>query len=196
MQIIEQWVRGVQRGRWLLASLLCAALPLACSSSPPVTSSASMAGAGAAGTAVGGVAGEQAGGAAAYAGQKGGSAGGSSLSDVTFHKEVEPILQRSCQSCHVAGGIAPFPLLSYAQSAPVRRGDGRENQNPRDAALARAEHRRMPRAAWLEERHAFERCRDCHVRSLVCGWSARGRCQGCAASAPTGAGGCPGCNWN
>ncbi|HET7538332.1 MAG TPA: hypothetical protein VFK05_00625, partial [Polyangiaceae bacterium] len=33
-----------------------------------------------------------------------------------FHKDVEPILQRSCQNCHVAGGIAPFPLLTYAQA--------------------------------------------------------------------------------
>jgi hypothetical protein len=37
---------------------------------------------------------------------------------VTFHKDVEPILQRSCQGCHVAGGIAPFPLLSYAEARP------------------------------------------------------------------------------
>ncbi|MEI9947671.1 MAG: hypothetical protein WDO74_01485 [Pseudomonadota bacterium] len=35
---------------------------------------------------------------------------------MTFHKDVEPILQRSCQSCHVTGGIAPFPLLTYAQA--------------------------------------------------------------------------------
>jgi hypothetical protein len=32
---------------------------------------------------------------------------------VSFHEDVEPILQRSCQGCHVAGGIAPFPLLTY-----------------------------------------------------------------------------------
>ena len=35
---------------------------------------------------------------------------------VTFHKDVEPILQRSCQNCHVAGGIAPFPLLTYTEA--------------------------------------------------------------------------------
>ncbi|MEO8796319.1 MAG: hypothetical protein ABI551_00410 [Polyangiaceae bacterium] len=32
---------------------------------------------------------------------------------VTFHKDVEPILQTHCQGCHVAGGIAPFTLTSY-----------------------------------------------------------------------------------
>jgi hypothetical protein len=31
----------------------------------------------------------------------------------TFHKDVEPILQRSCQRCHFSGGIAPFPLMTY-----------------------------------------------------------------------------------
>jgi hypothetical protein len=44
------------------------------------------------------------------------SAGAPALTDVTFHKDVEPILQKSCQSCHVAGGIAPFPLLTFAES--------------------------------------------------------------------------------
>jgi len=32
---------------------------------------------------------------------------------VTFHKDVAPILVRVCQDCHVAGGIAPFPLVAY-----------------------------------------------------------------------------------
>lgn len=27
---------------------------------------------------------------------------------VTFHKHVEPVLQKVCQNCHVAGGIAPW----------------------------------------------------------------------------------------
>lgn len=44
------------------------------------------------------------------------SAGSASLAEVTFHEDVEPILQRSCQDCHVSGGIAPFPLLSYADA--------------------------------------------------------------------------------
>jgi len=32
---------------------------------------------------------------------------------VSFHKDVEPILQARCQSCHSPGGIAPFPLMTY-----------------------------------------------------------------------------------
>jgi hypothetical protein len=31
----------------------------------------------------------------------------------TFYKDVAPILQDSCQRCHVTGGIAPFPLITY-----------------------------------------------------------------------------------
>src|SRR5262249_54476982 len=38
---------------------------------------------------------------------------------VTFHKDVEPILQRSCQGCHVTGGIAPFALVTYDQARVV-----------------------------------------------------------------------------
>ena len=38
--------------------------------------------------------------------------------EVTFHKDIEPILQRSCQNCHRPGGVAPMPLISYDQIAP------------------------------------------------------------------------------
>jgi hypothetical protein len=33
--------------------------------------------------------------------------------EVTFHKDIEPIFQRSCQRCHRPGSVAPFSLLSY-----------------------------------------------------------------------------------
>lgn len=38
--------------------------------------------------------------------------------EVTFHKDIEPILQRSCQGCHRPGGVAPMSLVSYDQVAP------------------------------------------------------------------------------
>ena len=38
--------------------------------------------------------------------------------EVTFHKDIEPILQRSCQNCHRDGGAGPMPLVSYDQVAP------------------------------------------------------------------------------
>ncbi|HKS83685.1 MAG TPA: hypothetical protein VJR23_19440 [Candidatus Acidoferrales bacterium] len=35
---------------------------------------------------------------------------------VTFYKDVLPILQQHCQSCHRAGEIAPFPLVTFEQA--------------------------------------------------------------------------------
>lgn len=37
----------------------------------------------------------------------------------TWNAEVAPIVAEHCGSCHVAGGIAPFPLESYADAAPM-----------------------------------------------------------------------------
>jgi hypothetical protein len=36
----------------------------------------------------------------------------------TFNKDVLPILQKNCQSCHRPGQIAPMSLLSYADARP------------------------------------------------------------------------------
>ena len=36
----------------------------------------------------------------------------------TFYKDVLPILQDHCQSCHRAGEIAPMPFVTYAQTRP------------------------------------------------------------------------------
>ncbi len=38
--------------------------------------------------------------------------------EVTFHRDIEPILQRSCQSCHNPDGVAPMSLVSYEETAP------------------------------------------------------------------------------
>ena len=38
--------------------------------------------------------------------------------EITFHKDIEPILQRSCQNCHRLGGAGPMPLVTYDQVAP------------------------------------------------------------------------------
>lgn len=32
---------------------------------------------------------------------------------VTFHKQIEPLLQQHCQSCHRPGDIGPMPLVTY-----------------------------------------------------------------------------------
>src|SRR5262245_51332523 len=37
---------------------------------------------------------------------------------VTFHKDVLPILQKNCQTCHRPGQVAPMSLLSYESARP------------------------------------------------------------------------------
>jgi hypothetical protein len=39
----------------------------------------------------------------------------------TFYKDVLPILQDHCQSCHRPGEVAPMPLLTYEQTRPWAR---------------------------------------------------------------------------
>ncbi len=39
-------------------------------------------------------------------------------SQVTFHKDVELILQKRCQECHRPGEIGPFSLLTYKDARP------------------------------------------------------------------------------
>ncbi|HEU4522441.1 MAG TPA: ascorbate-dependent monooxygenase [Thermoanaerobaculia bacterium] len=36
----------------------------------------------------------------------------------TFSRDIAPILQTHCQSCHREGDIAPFPLVTYQDAAP------------------------------------------------------------------------------
>jgi hypothetical protein len=36
----------------------------------------------------------------------------------SFYRDVLPILQGHCQSCHRAGEIAPFPLMTYRETRP------------------------------------------------------------------------------
>jgi len=40
---------------------------------------------------------------------------------VTFSKDVAPIFQKSCQSCHHAGTMAPMSLLTYEDVRPWAR---------------------------------------------------------------------------
>ena len=41
--------------------------------------------------------------------------------EVTFSKDVAPILERSCQNCHRPGSIAPMSLLTYKDARPWAR---------------------------------------------------------------------------
>src|SRR2546430_436929 len=35
---------------------------------------------------------------------------------VTYYKDVQPILQNGCQTCHRPGEVGPFPLMTYKQA--------------------------------------------------------------------------------
>ena len=52
---------------------------------------------------------------AAAAGQTSGS------DDVTFTRDIAPIMQRSCQSCHRPNSLAPMSLITYEEVRPWAR---------------------------------------------------------------------------
>jgi hypothetical protein len=41
--------------------------------------------------------------------------------EVTFTKDIAPILQRSCQNCHRPDGVAPMSLVTYEDARPYAR---------------------------------------------------------------------------
>jgi len=41
--------------------------------------------------------------------------------EVTFTKDIAPLLQRSCENCHRADGVAPMPLTTYEEVRPWAR---------------------------------------------------------------------------
>ena len=53
---------------------------------------------------------------------------------VTFTKDVAPILQRACQNCHRPNNIAPMSLLTY-EVAAVGAFDSGESVRAGDAAV-------------------------------------------------------------
>ena len=39
--------------------------------------------------------------------------------EVTFSKDIAPILQRSCQKCHRPNSLAPMSLIAYEEVRPL-----------------------------------------------------------------------------
>ena len=50
-----------------------------------------------------------------------GAAAQDGASEITFTKDIAPILQRSCQDCHRTDSIAPMSLLTYEEARPWAR---------------------------------------------------------------------------
>ena len=48
-------------------------------------------------------------------------ASGDAPGEVTFSRDIAPILQRSCQTCHRPDSIAPMSLLTYEEARPWAR---------------------------------------------------------------------------
>lgn len=55
-------------------------------------------------------------------------------SSPTFYRDVQPILQNRCQSCHRDGGIAPMPFETYEETQPfagmIRRATQEKSMPP------------------------------------------------------------------
>ena len=49
------------------------------------------------------------------------AAGAERAADVTFNRDIAPILQRSCENCHRPQGGAPMPLITYEDVRPWAR---------------------------------------------------------------------------
>ena len=87
--------------------------------------------------------------------------------EVTFTKDIAPILQRSCQNCHRPDGVAPMSLVTYEEVRPwaraIKQRTGIGPQRRRDAALVRREEHRHPE---VPERSVAERRRDRQDREV------------------------------
>ena len=99
------------------------------------------------------------------------SAGG----DVTFYKDVLPILQNRCQTCHRPGQIGPMSLLSYEQTRPWAR-----------SIKARVATRQMP--PWLADPAHGEFANDRSLKQAeidtIVAWADAGAPSGDAKDSP------------
>ena len=68
--------------------------------------------------------------------------------DITFTRDIAPILQRSCQECHHPDGVAPMSLVTYDEVRPWARAmktrTGAAQPARRHAAVLRREEHRHP----------------------------------------------------
>jgi hypothetical protein len=95
--------------------------------------------------------------------------------ETTFYRDVLPVLQARCQSCHRPDEIGPMPLLTYAQTRPWAKAI-------KEAVLSK----RMP--PWFADPHYGEFSNDLslsagEIRSLVA-WVDGGAREGKASDAP------------
>jgi hypothetical protein len=98
----------------------------------------------------------------------------------TFHKDIEPILQRSCQTCHAVGKIAPFALSSYDDAktvAPLLVTRTQDRSMPPWGAFETATCK--PRHGWKDDK----RLTDAEIKTFE-DWNTAGAPEGDPADAP------------
>jgi Flp pilus assembly protein TadD len=95
--------------------------------------------------------------------------------DVTFNRDIAPIVFANCAPCHRPGEVAPFPLLTYADVAKRA-----------DAIAEETLKRHMP--PWLPEPGAFPIVADRRLRDeqidAIQRWLKGGKVEGNAADLP------------
>ena len=52
----------------------------------------------------------------------------------TFYKDVLPVLQKNCQSCHRPGEAGPMSFLSYDSTRPYAKAIKAASESPQPAA--------------------------------------------------------------
>lgn len=94
---------------------------------------------------------------------------------VTYHQDVAPLVQEKCGSCHVEGGIAPFPLQTYEQTFEMR-----------EAIKAAVKARIMP--PWMPDSDCTQYAQDRSLSSeqvdLLTRWVDEGGSEGDASDVP------------
>src|SRR5688572_24968768 len=95
--------------------------------------------------------------------------------DVTFTRDIAPILHARCAACHRPGEVAPMPLLTFADARPYAR-----------AIRDRVVSRRMP--PWSADRSVGHFSNDPSLTAreieLITQWAESGAAQGDPADMP------------
>jgi hypothetical protein len=94
---------------------------------------------------------------------------------ISFHKDVEPILQKNCQTCHRPGQVAPMSFMTYENARPYAR-----------AMKAAVTSRKMP--PWFADPHygPYLNDRSLSQRDIdtIVNWADAGAPEGTAVDAP------------
>lgn len=102
----------------------------------------------------------------------------------TYHKDVEPILQKHCQKCHVENGLAPFALLTYQDARSHAHLVVQETEARRMPPWGAVETEECkPRLPWSHD----ERLSDAEIATLKA-WTDGGTREGDPKDAPAGGG--------